>query len=469
MQDAQRDLPRTIGFFGAAGIMLGVIIGSGIFRTPAAIAGELGSPAQILLLWVAGGVLSLFGALTYTELAVVFPRSGGLYNFLYQGFGERVAFIFGWTYMLITKPFAASAIATIFAEYLHLNERVGLWLIEHRGYPADFTTQWPEPIAVCVLLVFLTALNARGMRLGAGAGVVLTTIKALSLAAICVLAVVLPGGSGAHFESGPAPTPFWLALAPVMSMILWTYDGWSDVGAVAGEVKEPQRTLPRVYLFGTLLAIALYVAINAAYLYVMPLGEMRQTKAVASEVMQRLLGAPGASILTAMVLISTLGSTHASIITGARVTFAQAQDGLLYRVLSRVHPRHHTPHVALWTQCLLSCAAVLFLRNFSTLADGFVFTMWIFYGLAAAAVIVLRVRRPDLARTYRTPGYPVVPGLFVLASLGMTVLMIKDSIDHPEELHVLGRTLELPIALVWLGVLAVGWPAFWLWKKLVRT
>src|SRR5437899_7168162 len=209
------DLPRTIGFFGAVGIMLGVIIGSGIFRTPAAIAAQLGSPVQVLLLWVAGGVLSLFGALTYTELAVVFPRSGGLYNFLYQGFGARIAFIFGWTYMLITKPFAASAIATIFAEYLHLNERVGLYLIEHRGYPPGFTTPWPEPISVCVLPIALTALNSRGMRLGAGAGVVLTPIKVLSLAAICVLAVVLPGGSVAHFASTPAPTPFMLALAPV--------------------------------------------------------------------------------------------------------------------------------------------------------------------------------------------------------------------------------------------------------------
>jgi amino acid transporter len=355
--------------------------------------------------------------------------------------------------MLITKPFAASAIATIFAEYLQLNGRVGSWLIEHRGYPAGFTTQWPEPVAVCMLLVLLTSLNARGMRLGAGAGVVLTTIKALSLAAICVLALVLPGGNVQHFAAGLSPRPFLAAIAPVMSAILWTYDGWSDVGAVAGEVREPQRTLPRVYLIGTLLAVGLYVAINVAYLYVLPLEEMRQTKAVASEVMQRLLGPPGATILTAMVLISTLGSTHASIITGARVTFAQAQDGLLYKFLARVHPRDKTPYVALWTQCLLSCIAVLFLRDFSKLADGFVFTMWIFYGMAAAAVIVLRVKRPELERSYKTPGYPVVPVLFILASLGMTVLMIMDS---PKS------------TLPWLGVLAVGWPAFSLWKWVIR-
>ncbi len=451
-QAAPRDLPRTIGFYGAVGIMLGVIIGSGIFRTPHDVAEELGSPALVLAAWVLGGVLSLFGALTYTELAVVFPRSGGLYNFLYQGFGARIAFIFGWTYMLISKPFAASAIASIFAEYLHLNERVGQWMIGQFHLADGFTTQWPEPIAVCLLLVGLTWLNAHGMRLGAGAGVVLTTIKALSLAAICVLAAVLPGGSVEHFHAVAAPKPLMQAIAPVMMAVLWSYDGWSDVGAVAGEVQQPQRTLPRVFLVGTVLAIGLYVAINAAYLYVLPLEEMRGTTAVASEVMQRLLGRPGAVILTAMVLISTLGSTHASIITGARVTFAQSQDGLLYKFLSRVHPTRHTPDIALWTQCLLSCIAVLFLKDFSKLAGGFVFTIWIFYGMAAAAVIVLRVKRPDLVRPYKTPGYPWVPGLFVLASLVMTILQIVDS---PRD------------TLPWVGVLAVGWPAFWVWKKVV--
>src|SRR5215831_4484732 len=167
MPDAPRDLPRTIGFFGAVGIMVGVTIGSSIFRTPHDIATQLGSPWLILLMWVAGGVLSLLGALTYTELAVVFPRSGGLYNFLHQGLGETVSFVFGWTYMLITKPFAAAGIAAIFANYLHLNGRVSDWLISYHDFPKGFTTEWPEPIAVCVMLIFLTWLNAMGMRLGA--------------------------------------------------------------------------------------------------------------------------------------------------------------------------------------------------------------------------------------------------------------------------------------------------------------
>jgi amino acid transporter len=436
---------------GAVGIMLGVTIGSGVFRTPHDIANELGNPWHILLMWVAGGVLSLLGALTYTELAVAFPRSGGLYNFLHQGLGERVSFIFGWTYMLITKPFAAAGIAAIFANYLHLNERVGQWLIDYHEFPQGYTTQWPEPIAVCVMLVALTWLNALGMRLGAGAGVVLTLIKCLSLAAICVLAVALPGGSVENFASAEQTRPWMAALTAVMSSVLWTYDGWSDVGSVAGEVRDPQRTLPRVYLVGTVLLVVIYLAVNAAYHYVVSVPEMRGTERVASSVMKKLVGNPGEAIVTAMVLISTLGATHAAIITGARVTFAQAQDGLLFRFLARVHPKHQTPDISLWTQCLLSCIAVLFLRSFDKLADGFVFTMWIFYGLGGLAVIVLRVRRPEMARPFRCPGYPVVPGLFILAAVGMTTMEI---ITRP-------WTMTVP----WLIVLAAGWPAFWVWRR----
>jgi amino acid transporter len=301
------------------------------------------------------------------------------------------------------------------------------------------------------MLVSLTWLNVLGMKLGAGAGVVLTGIKCLSLAAICVLAAALPGGSVENFAAAEQAKPWLAALTAVMSSVLWTYDGWSDVGSVAGEVKEPQRTIPRVYLLGTLLLVVIYVAVNAAYHYVLSVPEMRGSERVAAAVMTRLVGGAGAWIVTAMVLISTLGATHAAIITGARVTFAQAQDGLLFRFLGRVHPRHQTPDASLWTQCALSCIAVLFLRSFDKLADGFVFTMWIFYGLGGLAVIVLRVNRPELARPYRVPGYPVVPLLFVGAAVGMTTMEI---ITRP-------WTMTVP----WLIVLGAGWPAFWVWRR----
>lgn len=429
------ELSRRIGFWGASAIMVGCIVGSGIFRTPAAIAKELGGPSLILGLWAVGGLLSLLGALTYAELGTMFPRSGGIYVFLNRGLGGPVSFIFGWTYMLITKPLAAAGIAFVFAE--HLNVLIG--------------RQIDPRITTCVVLVALTALNTPPTSLGTGVAVLFTALKVLALAAIVGLGLVLARGSWANFAPGPAPRSVLAALAPAMAAILWTYDGWSDVASVAGEVKEPQRNLPRILLLGVFAVTALYLSVNAVYLAMIPLSEMRAVGTVAPLVMERLLGPAGSVVVTILILVSTLGASHTSILTGARVTWAQARDGLLFRFLGHVNAKFRTPDVSLWVQALLSCAATWFLGTFERLAGGFVFTMWIFYALAATAVIVLRVRRPDLDRSYRCWGYPVVPALFILAAVAMTAMSIHDS---PRE------------TLPWLGVLAAGVPVYYIWRKL---
>jgi APA family basic amino acid/polyamine antiporter len=466
-----RDLPRTIGFWGAIGVMIGVTIGSGIFRAPASIANESGSPLLILALWGVGGLICLMGALTYTELAVVFPRSGGLYNFLYQGFGPRISFVFGWTYMLLTKPFAAGGIAVVFAEHLdpliHLQARanalVGPDLAAHLQHRLG--DQWTMPLLVCAVLFILTWINTLGMRAGSGISLALTIAKYLALAAIVALAIALKKGSAENFAPASIGKPLSLALAPIMAAILWTYDGWSDVGSIAGEIKDPQRTLPRVYIIGTAATILLYVAVNAAYIWLLPLSEMRSTQNVAPLVMQRLIGPSGGLLVSIIIMVSTLGSTHASIITGARVTFAQAQDGLLFRFLGEIHPRHQTPAVALWMQLALSCVAVLFLRSFDQLAGGFVFTMWIFYGLAAIAVIRLRFTRPDLPRSFRCPGFPLVPAAFALVAAGMTAMTIISGLIGEKNAD--GQIVRDYMPLIWLVVLAAGWPAYSLWQRAV--
>ncbi|MBI4578055.1 MAG: amino acid permease [Planctomycetes bacterium] len=432
----KQDLPRSIGFWGGTGIMVGIMIGSGIFRTPTSIAQELGSTWQILLLWFLGGLLSLAGALTYAELGTMFPRSGGIYAYMYEGLGGTVAFIFGWTYMLLGKPLAASAITTVFSE--HFNRLFGL--------------QWDERIVTCVVLILLTAINTVRVQLGAGLAIFFTTLKALALIAIVVLGLSLAQGSTANFAPVESPKSFLAALAPVLAAILWTYDGWADVTSVAGEVRNPHRLLPRILLVGTAGCVVLFVAVNAVYIYMVPLPQMRTVPTVAPLVMERLCGPIGGTVVTIMVMISTLGASHGSIITGARVTFAQARDGLLFRFLGRIHPRYQTPDVSLWVQGLLSCVAVIFLQRFERLTGGFVFTMWIFYAAAAVAMIVLRVRRPDLPRAYRCWGYPVVPILFIAASILMTVLAIDDS---PRE------------TLPWLAILVAGAPAYYLWRRFV--
>jgi amino acid transporter len=437
------DLPRKVGFWGAIAVMVGVVIGSGIFRTPSGIAQHLGDPWLILVLWLVGGLLALAGALTFAELAAMHPRSGGVYVFLREAYGPCPAFVFGWTYMLITKPSAAGGIAIIFAE--HFNSLTGL--------------SWNPQALTCVALALLTGINVVGVRASARVAIALTGLKYAALAGIILLGVVgamreLSGGGSAGFASTPAPSSLLKAIVPVMAAIMWTYDGWADVGSIAGEVKDPQRTLPRVYVVGTLSVIGLYMLANAVYLWHIPLAQMRETATVAPALLEKLAGPVGASVVTAIIIVATLGSSHASVMTGARVTFAQARDGLLFRFLGKVHPRFETPAVALLVQLALSCAAVLLLGDFVSLAESFVFTMWIFYGLAALALIVLRRRQPGAERPFRVPGFPVTPLLFVLASAVMTVLSIRD---------------DPKTTLAWVGLLIAGVPVYFVWRACTRS
>lgn len=451
------DLPRRIAPLGAVALMMGVIIGTGIFRTPPFVAQQLGSPVLILGLWLLGGLLSFCGALTFAELATMMPRSGGVYVFLHQGLGRAVAFAFGWTYLLISKPFAAAGIAVIAAEHALSLAAVS---------PAD-------PLARSLLvngltsgiLLTLTIINVRGVGMAVAVARVLTGAKVLALVAIVALAFTLPGGSPDHLRAGPTPVHWSLALGPAMLGILWTYDGWADVGAIAGEVKQPQRNLPRIFLGGTLAVTALYLAVNAAYHWVLPLAEIRAADTVAPALMQRLLGPAGGRLVALIVLVSAVGASHSAVLTGARVTFAQARDGLLFRSLAGVHGRFQTPAPSLWAQLLLALLAlwhpllvgVTEQSPFQRLADGFTFTMWIFYGLTALSLFVLRWREPDRPRPFRCWGYPLVPGLFLLASAAMTALVVRGDLLDPDS-----RGLA---TLPWLGVLLAGAPAWWLWER----
>jgi APA family basic amino acid/polyamine antiporter len=430
------ELPRTIRFWGASAIMVGIIIGSGIFQTPLDIAQQSGSPPVILGFWLIGGLLSLAGALTYAELATMHPESGGVYVFLREAYGRGMAFVFGWTYLLLSKPFAAAGIAIIFAN--NLVDVLGV--------------KWDPRVVTTVLLVALTCINVLGLRLGSGVAGVLTTVKVSALVALVVLGLVARKGAG-NLAPTADPVTLMAAIAPIMVLVMWTYDGWSDVGAIAGEVRDPQKELPRIYFAGTAMVTVLYVAVNAVYMWVVPLEEMRTMTTLAPEVVSRLLGTTGgvaAVLVSVVILISALGSTHGSIITGARVTYAQARDGLLFRFLGQVSPRFGTPAVSLWMQLVLSCGALWIAGSFQALASTFVFTMWIFYGLAGAAIFILRVKRPEAPRPYRCWGYPVVPGLFVLAAAAMTVLSIIDD----------WRTTG-----TWLLVLFAGIPVYWVWRS----
>jgi amino acid transporter len=455
--NAPRSLPRVLGFWGVTAVMMGIIIGSGIFRTPTDIAKEIGSPWMILGLWLAGGLISLCGAFTFAELATMFPQSGGVYVFLREGygrFGRCLAFVFGWTYTLISKPFAAAGIAIIFGENV---------LRLFGGLTNDpETNTLRAKVVTSGVLVTLTWVNVRGVRLGTGLAGILTTLKVGALLAMVGLAFSIGNPTHTPFAvvepASPTSAGVWyLAVVAAMSGILWTYDGWSDVGSLAGEIKDPKRRLPVCYIAGTAIITAIYVGVNAAYFWILPIDAIRAENNLAPKVVETLLGASAGAVVTALIVVSTLGSTHGSIMTGARITFAQSNDRLLFGVFRRVHPTYLTPDASLWIQLGLSLTALWALDGFTAMAEGFTFTMWIFYGLAGLALFTLRVSRPDAERPYRCWGYPIVPALFVTAAAAMTALSIWGAVKQD------GWQAQ---PLWWLAVLAAGVPIYLVWERL---
>ncbi len=428
-------LPRHLGLWSAIAVLVGSTIGSGIFRVPAGVAGQLQQPGPVLLAWVIGGAIALFGALTYAELAAALPRSGGVFAYLLEGFGPLPAFLFGWSELSVIRASALGAISTIFAEYL--------------GYFIHLTPEQVRWVAAAsVVLVGL--LNYVGVHSAALFMNFITLLKYGALAGIGLLAFVAGEGSASHF------TPAWSGglnlslLGTALIAIMWTYDGWADLSFMGGEVKDPGRTLPRALILGTAAIVLVYLLINLAYIYLVPLPEMAASPLIAATAADRipLFAGMGGAVVSAIVMISCLGALNGSMMTGPRIFFAMADRGLFFRSIARVSPRFQSPSVAIWLASGLGVVYVL-LNDFQQLADKFILGIWPFYALAIAAVFVLRRTRPDLPRPYRTWGYPVVPLLFLLASVGM----------------VLNALWTDPVNTgITLGIIAAGIPVYYIWR-----
>jgi amino acid transporter len=418
------------------GIVVGVTIGSGIFRTPAVIAGRVPDPLWMLGVWLLGGVISVCGALSVAELAASLPRTGGWYVFLREGWGRLAGFLFGWAELVLIRASAAGAIATVFGSYL----------LRSLGYDATADDSVTNYVAAGAI-VLAALVNIRGVQFGAALTGVSTIAKFGALAALVAASFALGGGHGGSWQH-LAPTTasidpglFGLALISV----LWAYDGFADVSFAAGEVKDPQRTMPRAIVAGTLAILAIYMAANGAYLYMAPVSTMAGSPLVAADTMRAILGGAGVALVSAVVTISTFGSLMAIMLAAPRLFFAMADDGLFFRAMGRVHPRYGTPHVAITLAAVLGVAFVM-TRTFEQLADTFVLSIWPFYGLAIAGLYRLRRTRPDLPRPYRTPGYPVVPAVFIA---GVVYLVGNAVVSDP----------------VWtgvtLGIVLAGVPVYW--------
>lgn len=432
-------LPRLIGVWTMSAVVMGIIIGSGIFRSPAGIAAEIGSVGGIGLVWLAGGLITLCLALSLAELATLYPRAGGMYVYIREAFGRGAAFVYVWTFLLI-NPSNWAAISLIFGE--SIGRFAGL-------------SDAGERLVAAALIVFVSTANYLSVRFAGRIQNVATFAKALALAAIAFVIFALADASGGAFAEPisfavPGAGAFGVALVAV----LWPYEGVAGSCALAGEVREPQRTLPRALILSVLVVMVLYLLINAAYLYAVPVAGVASSQLVATDAMRNAVGPNAELAIAACIALATFGSVAATSIVDPRVFFAPARDRLFFAAAGAVHPHFRTPYVAI---VLSGVLAIIYLsvRTFEELAAQFVLGMWLFYGLAIAGLIVLRIRHPAVARPYRVPLYPLVP-LVVVASAGL--LILNALFDEGQR------------SSAWLNLAATasGIPVYWLWTKLTQ-
>ncbi|HXV41291.1 MAG TPA: amino acid permease [Steroidobacteraceae bacterium] len=430
-------LPRRLNLATAVATIAGVTIGSGIFRVPAEVATQAGSAGGMLLVWVAGGLLTLCFALLLAELGAMHPRAGGLYVFIRESFGELAAFVYGWTFLLV-NPAGQAAIAMVFAEYL--------------GKFVPMAEPGRRAVAVS-LLVLVGAANYRSVMLGAGIQNVFSFAKVVALVSLAIFVMTLGDPTAGSFATGvswaPASLPgFLLALVAA----LWAYEGASSFCNMAGEVRHPQRNVPRALMLGVGGVMLVYLAVNVAYLYILPLPAIQASPLVAADAAAQVLGAGASALIAGLVMVSTFGSLAGLMMTEPRLFFAMGQDRNFFASTGRIHPRFETPHVAILVMMGIACGYAS-VRTFEQLAATFVLGLMPFYALAVLGVWRLRHRRPDAERPYRAFGYPWILALYVAAVL----VVLGNALIHAPGIAVLNIALSL-----------LGIPIFFAWKKFYR-
>ena len=472
--DAPQDAPsgsgdglrRELNLLGAVSMVVGIVIGSGIFLGVNRVAAGAGDPWLIFAAWGLGGVLTLMGALTYAELGVLFPKAGGEYVFLREGLGSFLAFLSGWVAFTINLAGSAAALAIVFANQL--------FALASGCEPAVLLSAGPLAITTAqvfasALILLFSILNYYGLKLGGGVQKALTVGKGALMVLLAGAALLYLGdaqvpasaaqcvGDTAQVSDGFSVAGFF-GLA--MVAVLFAYDGWTNVVRVGGEIRDPGRTLPRALLLGVLAVAALYSLLSLGYLNVLGFeGFANSPRTVASDTAQVLFGSPGQRLVGAMILLSVLGSLNGITISGPRIYYAMAKDRLFPRTFGLVN-RHHVPGRAIWAQAAIAIVFLLFF-DFEQLTDNVVFISFLFYALAAIGLLVLRRTHPDLPRPYKVPGYPVVPILFVAASLTFVGYLLYDQFSN------LGA--DNLNRLAGLGVVALGIPVYAVFRaRLVR-
>jgi APA family basic amino acid/polyamine antiporter len=428
-KETKTELVRSLSLTAAIMIVAGSMIGSGIFRKPSVMAQQLGSPELLIIVWIAAGLITFVGALVNAEIAGMIDATGGQYNYFRRMYGNFTAYLYGWSVFSVIQTGSQAAIAYVFAEYLGYfikypqlpqniqDVAVYVPLVGDIHPFLDFGT---KAVAILVTLL-LTGVNYIGVFFGGIVQTIITYIKIISIVALSTLLFVFANGSLSNVYTGfaiPSETQasFFSLIGLALAGAFWAYDGWNNVTFVSGEIKNPQRNVPKALLYGTFITMIVYVLINVAYLYVLPIGEIAKSPLVAASAVEKIFGAKGGAIISIAVIVSTFGALNGSILSTARVQFAMARDHMFFKGLGKIHPRFGTPHTSLIVQGIWSCVLVMS-GSFDTISDYVIFAAWLFYAMGAAGVFVLRRKMPDAERPYKVWGYPILPALFVIFSV----------------------------------------------------
>ncbi len=446
------NLSRDLGVRHASAIVVGTIIGSGIFLVPAEMMQAVGSAALVYVAWIVGGILSLAGAITYAELGAMKPHAGGEYVYIRDAYGPTPAFLYAWTWFAIAKPASIATLTTGLVRIL--GTFPALDFLNHVAVARPLTISYGQLVAIAAAAL-MTGLNYIGIKRAGDFQVVFTALKIVIIVVIALVAFTASSGTWHNFATTFAGARGGFAgFMAALIAALWAYDGWNDLNMVSGEIHDPGRAIPIALIVGVGVVAALYMLTNAAVQYVLPAASIAASQRPASDATAIAVGLWGAAIVSAGMALSILVSLNGTVMSGARVPFAMSRDGYFFKAMAEVHPRYHTPSVALMVQLALSVALLLFAGSFRQLFSLAIFAEWLFYMIAASTVFVLRRKEPDAPRPYRSWGYPVVPALFILAAAVLLYYTFTENIRNS----------------AWgVVVILAGMPVYWWFAKRKAT
>jgi basic amino acid/polyamine antiporter, APA family len=467
----QHSLQKKIGFWSATSIVVGSIIGSGIFMKPATMAAQLGSPIWLTLVWIIAGLFSLFGALIYAELGAMMPETGGIYTYFRRMFGDFVAFLYGWAAFAVINTAAVAAISFVCAQYadyfLHLprfdtsTEIAFVWHIPFIGDLYPLQNFGVKSLAVAIV-IGLSALNYRSVKAGSSFQLISTIIKMIVIVALITGILFSGEGSFQNFFQAENPKEGMSLLSGIvvaMTGAFLAYDGWINVTFIAGEIKQPQKNISRSLIVGVFACIVVYVLVNQAYLYVLPVEKLAVSSLVASDAIAVALGNTSGAIVAAMIVICTLGAVNGNLMATCRITFAMGKDKVFLPWVGKTHTRYHTPANAVWLHTIWTSMFII-TGSFDMLADMFVFITWIAYLFGAVGIFLLRKKMPDQPRPYKIWGYPVVPILFIAFSSFYLVSTVWSDVTN-----YLNDRQPVINSVLGMVITAVGIPLYFYFKK----